>query len=63
MINESHLEVDSCETWSTNYYTLDTNAFWSSDPVELLAQAITFESTVAGWRMTQVEFPSSPNFC
>ena len=63
VVNESLIEVDSCEFWSTSYYTLDNNAFWSSDPKEMLPQTVTLERTVAGWRMTQVEFWGSPNFC
>jgi hypothetical protein len=62
-ISETHLEVDTCEVWSTATYRLSDAALVNSDGPTLLPQTITIQRLQAGWFITAVDFFEAPSFC
>ncbi len=63
VINETNIEVDTCEVWSTNTYRrADGKLIQSTDP-RLLPQTITIQKLSQGWFITQVNFFEAPSFC
>ncbi len=63
VINNSQLEVDSCETWATNIYRRSDGALIQSAEPRLLPQTITIQKLNSGWFITQVSFFQAPAFC
>lgn len=63
VINNSQLEVDSCETWATNIYRRSDGALIQSSEPRLLPQTITIQKLNSGWSITQVSFFQAPAFC
>jgi hypothetical protein len=63
IINQQQLEVDSCETWTTNTYRRADEALVQSSGPDLLPQTITIQNVNGGWFITNVEFFDAPAFC
>lgn len=63
VINNAHLEVDTCEVWSTATYRLSDGQLVASNGPTLLPQTITIQQLNAGWFITAVEFFDAPSFC
>lgn len=63
VINDSQIEVDTCEVWATNTYRRSDGALVSSDGPTLLPQTITIQRLNAGWFITAVNFFDAPSFC
>ncbi|MCC6567635.1 MAG: matrixin family metalloprotease [Anaerolineales bacterium] len=63
VINNAHLEVDTCEVWTTATYRLSDGQLISSDGPSLLPQTITIQQANAGWFITAVDFFDAPAFC
>ncbi len=63
VVNNAHLEVDTCEVWTTATYRLSDGQLISSDGPTLLPQTITIQRLDSGWFITAVEFFAAPSFC
>jgi hypothetical protein len=63
VISNTHLEVDTCEVWTTETYRQSDGTRVSSDGPTLLPQTITIQRLESGWFITAVEFLSAPAFC
>lgn len=63
VINNAHLEVDTCEVWTTATYRLADGQLVASDGPTLLPQTITIQQLNASWFITAVEFFDAPSFC
>ena len=63
VLNEQHVEVDTCEVWSSATYEISSGAFIGSDGPNLLPQTVTIQELDSGWYITQVEFFDPPAFC
>jgi len=58
-----HLEVDTCEVWTTEVYRRADGARVRVDGPTLLPQAITIQQVEGRWLITGVEFFEAPAFC
>lgn len=63
LISNTHLEVDTCEVWTTATYRRSDGALASSDGPTLLPQTITIQQFESGWFITGVVFLDAPAFC
>ncbi|MBC7876983.1 MAG: matrixin family metalloprotease [Anaerolineales bacterium] len=63
VINNTTLEVDTCEVWSTNIYQRSDGSLVQSIQPRLLPQTITIQNIGQGWFITQVNFFDAPSFC
>jgi hypothetical protein len=63
IISQTHLEVDTCEVWSTATYRLSDGGLVDSTGPDLLPQTITIQNLGSGWFITEVEFYDPPAFC
>lgn len=63
VVNNAHIEVDTCEVWSTATYRVSDGQLVASDGPALLPQTITIQQLNAGWFITAVEFFDAPSFC
>ena len=63
VINDSNLEVDTCEVWSTNIYRRSDAALIQNTDPRLLPQTITIQKLDRGWFITKVNFFDAPAFC
>ena len=63
VINDTNLEVDTCEVWSTNIYRRSDGALIQGTDPRLLPQTITIQKLDQGWFITQVNFFDAPAFC
>ena len=63
VLSNTHLEVDTCEVWSTATYRRTDGALVTSDGPRLLPQTITIQRLQAGWFITAVSFFEAPSFC
>jgi hypothetical protein len=63
VINDTNLEVDTCEVWSTNIYRRSDSALIQNIDPRLLPQTITIQKLNQGWFITQVNFLDAPAFC
>ena len=62
-IDNSHLEVDTCEVWTDTTYRLsDGQPVESTDPT-LIPQTISIQQQDASWYITSVQFYDAPAFC
>ena len=62
-IDNSHLEVDTCEVWTDTTYRLsDGQPVDSTDPT-LIPQTISIQQQNASWFITSVQFYDAPAFC
>ncbi|GJM41761.1 MAG: hypothetical protein DHS20C20_20430 [Ardenticatenaceae bacterium] len=62
-INDSMIEVDSCEIWSMELYSVWDSSFLGSEPPALFPQTITIEQFSNGWFITDVAFYETAVFC
>ena len=63
VINESQLEVDTCEVWSTATYRVSDASLVESSGPDLVPQTITIQRIGSGWFITEVNFFGAPAFC
>ena len=63
VIDNTHLEVDTCEVWNTNTYRQANSQPVSSDGPRLLPQTISIEQSNGSWFITNVNFLVAPAFC
>ena len=63
VVNDNHLEVDTCEVWSTNIYRRSDGTLIQSVDPRLLPQTSTLQKLDQGWFITQVNFFDVPAFC
>jgi hypothetical protein len=63
VIDDTTLEVDTCEVWSDTTYRLsDSQPVDSTDPT-LIPQTITIQEKGSIWLITSVQFYDAPAFC
>ncbi|HLO16592.1 MAG TPA: matrixin family metalloprotease [Anaerolineales bacterium] len=62
-IDNTHLEVDTCEVWTTNTYQQSDGQLVDSQSPDLLPQTITIEQLNGSWFITNVDFFDAPAFC
>ncbi|WP_420645139.1 hypothetical protein [Candidatus Leptofilum sp.] len=62
-INDSTIEVDSCEIWSMELYSVWDSSLLDSEPPTLFPQTITIEQFSNGWFITDIAFYEVPAFC
>ena len=63
VISNTHLEVDTCEVWTTETYRRSDGALVHSDGPTLLPQTISIQRLERGWFITGVVFLDAPAFC
>jgi len=63
LIDNAHLEVDTCEVWTTNTYQQSDGQLVESNGPSLLPQTITIEQLNGSWFITAVDFFDAPAFC
>lgn len=63
VLGKTHIEVDTCEVWTTQLYRSATGLLSKTDGPTLLPQTITLERLENGWFITNVEFHTAPAFC
>lgn len=63
VINDTNLEVDSCEIWSTNIYRRADGALIQNVDPRLVPQTITIQKLGQDWFITQINFFDAPSFC
>ena len=63
VFDNSHLEVDTCEVWTTDTYRQSDGQFVDSAGPDLVPQTITIEQVDGNWYITAVEFFDPPAFC
>ncbi len=63
IINKTKLEVDSCETWTTNTYQSSDGSLVQSTQPRLLPQTVTIQKVNNNWFITDVSFFDAPSFC
>lgn len=61
--NNSHIEVDSCEYWASDYYDRQTGTLISSDAWKLVPQTILIEYIDNNFYITSVAFYTGQAFC
>jgi hypothetical protein len=62
-INNSQIEVDTCEVWTTNTYQQSDGQLVDSTGPDLLPQTITIQQQNGSWFITNVNFLDAPAFC
>jgi hypothetical protein len=63
IVNETTIEVDSCEFWTGAFYRVSDNGFVEMRERELLPQTITIEYIGNRWYISKVVFYGPPYFC
>ena len=63
IINNTQLEVDTCEVWTLQFYRRSDGSLTQSNDARLLPQTITIQKINNGWFITAVEFFEAPAFC
>ena len=63
VIDNTNIEVDSCEVWTTSIYRRSDGKLVQGDGPALLPQTITIQKLEAGWFITAVNFFEAPSFC
>jgi hypothetical protein len=62
-VNDFRYDVDTCETWTTTVYDLNSGDPVSSEGPMLLPQTITIEWLDDAWYITAVQFHDASAFC
>lgn len=62
-LDSTHLEVDTCEVWTTNTYQQSDGQPVDSTGPDLIPQTITIEQQNGNWFITNVDFFNPPAFC
>jgi hypothetical protein len=63
VINNTTLEVDTCEVWAYDTYDRSTGELVDSQGPDLTPQTITIQQLDSNWYITNVEFFDAPAFC
>jgi hypothetical protein len=63
VINNTTLEVDTCEVWAYDTYDRSTGELVESQGPDLTPQTITIQQLDSNWYITNVEFFDAPAFC
>jgi len=63
VINNSLIEVDTCEVWTNDTYQESDGQFVDSEGPTMLPQTITIEQLNSNWFITDVQFHDAPAFC
>jgi len=63
VINNTTLEVDTCEVWSNDTYDRSTGELVDSQGPDLTPQTIIIQQLDSNWYITNVEFFDAPAFC
>jgi len=63
VLQADHIEVDSCEVWSTRIYRRTDGALIRGTDPRLLPQTITIRKMGSDWFITGVDFFDAPAFC
>ena len=63
MINNTQLEVDTCEVWTNDTYDKSTGEVVDSQGPALVPQTITIQQIDSNWYITDVQFFDPPAFC
>jgi hypothetical protein len=63
VVNNTLIEADTCEVWTTNTYRLSDGQLADSTGPALLPQTITIEQLNGSWFITNVNFFDAPAFC
>jgi len=63
VIDNTHLEVDTCEVWTNDTYSKSTGEVVSSEGPALVPQTITIQQIDSNWYITDVQFYDPPAFC
>jgi len=62
-VDDYRVEVDSCEIWSLEYYSLWDSSFLGSEGPNLYPQTIVIEQFTDGWYITDILFYDDLAFC
>lgn len=62
-VDDYRIEVDSCEIWSQEFYSLLDSSYLGSEGPNLYPQTIIIEQFADGWYITDVIFYDAPAFC
>ena len=62
-INDSQINVDTCEVWTTSTYRQSDGQLVDSTDPTLLPQTITIQQQNGNWFITNVNFLDTPAFC
>jgi hypothetical protein len=62
-INDSQIDVDTCEVWTTSTYRQSDGQLVDSTDPTLLPQTITIQQQNGNWFITNVNFLDAPAFC
>jgi hypothetical protein len=63
VISDTHIEVDTCEVWTTKIYRRSDGELVEINGPTLLPQTITIQQQSSDWFITAVEFFDAPAFC
>jgi hypothetical protein len=63
VINNSQIDVDTCEVWTTSTYRQSDGQLVDSTDPTLLPQTITIQQVNGNWFITNVNFLDAPAFC
>jgi hypothetical protein len=63
VVDNTHIEVDSCEVWTNDTYNKSSGDLVASDGPTLLPQTITIQQINSNWTITDVQFFDAPAFC
>ena len=63
VISDAHIEVETCEAWTTSTYRRSDGQLVQSDGPTLLPQTISIQKLDLGWFITAVAFFGAPSFC
>jgi len=63
LVSNTHIEVQTCEVWTTELYRSADGRLVNTDGPILLPQTITLEHLQDGWFITNVDFADAPAFC
>ena len=63
VINDSQVDVDTCEVWTTSTYRKSDGQLVDSTDPTLLPQTITIQQQNGSWFITNVNFLNAPAFC
>ena len=63
VVDDTEIEVDSCEVWSTSIYRGSDGVLVQNTEPRLLPQTITIQKLNTGWFITDVKFADAPAFC
>ncbi|HMZ06886.1 MAG TPA: matrixin family metalloprotease [Anaerolineales bacterium] len=63
IINDTNIEVNTCEVWSTQFYKRSDSSLVQSNGPSLLPQTIVIQKIGNNWFITTVQFFEAPAFC